>query len=225
MQFTNPLKWSVDPQSTLEVGWALKGDPTHGGKYQSLKAFSPIPLSVFNRPPFADPDPPPPAAPAPPRPAPAIIPKITGDGNQTNPPISGYLPYAESGHIDFSPADGSLTGRLWFTIAGGSSFSKPFHVYGRFKFNLDDTDNYSVGAEIARPIGMMSFLFVSIDGFDTSPFVWDYSFIMVSNDEAQLITAGRLPRPATASGTMRRADWQSIPRLPFGVKEALARKP
>jgi hypothetical protein len=89
-------------------------------------------------------------------------------------------------------------------------------VKGRFKFNPNNVlPEFDVPGAVP-PVGGMSFVF-DIDSAPPKPathFNWDYSFIMVSNDEAQIITAGRYPRPVTASGTMKRVDWDSIPRHP-----------
>jgi hypothetical protein len=208
MQFTNPTKWGVDPQSTLEYGWAIKDDANYGSaQHATLGGFSPIPLAVFTRPPFADmPDPPPnQMLPAPRQsPDPLSIPLIAGYGAQTVPPISGYLPYTECGYIEFAD-DGTLVGQLFFTVAGASpNFPNSYHVSGRFKFN----DKYHRADGRVWPIGAMSFVFVG-EG-EPNKFVWDYSVIMTSSDEAQIMTIGRLARPATAAGTMKRADWEAL---------------
>ena len=224
MQWMNPEKLTYEPRGALEVGLAFEGVPG-AAEYQKLPGFTPIPLTAINLEPFW------PillveqrlkvkSAPAlrtrryQPHYLPGQGPPDTGapPSPPSLPPISGYLPFAESGRIDFSP-DGTLEGSIWFTVAG--LFIHPVSVTGRFKVNPVLTD--------VPPVGVISFV------FDNPPthFNWDYSFIMVSNDEAQLITAGRLPRPATGSGTMKRCSGTDLQAAPSGRAKigAPARRP
>ena len=214
MQFTSPFNWAVDPQSTMEVGWAYKDAPDNNGNHDTLQNFTPIPLTVINRPPTAQKpnpitDPIPGALPAPPN-----IATVAGFGAQTNPPISGYLPYTECGYFNLSPdvpsppptLAGSLIGKLWFTIAGAAAtFPNPFVIKGRYKLNDIHKEDDPNDPDLPHvwPVGAMSFTFAN------SPpgFVWDYSFILSSHDEGQIMPIGRKQRPATGLGTMKRARW------------------
>jgi len=150
--------------------------------------------------------------------------------------ISGYCPYAESGHMRFNQRESSVQAVFWTTIRGFSSFhlvdepgspardlrklSVPFDpagpVHGQFLFAERDPFGGPIGAGIS-PSGIITL------AFDLTPapppalvppgkrvkelqhkFVWDYAFIMVSDDEILLQTAGRFPRPVTATGVMKR---------------------
>jgi hypothetical protein len=201
MQSTNPFTWIYDAEKTLEVGWAFEDpkNPGQSAEYKKYDHFNLLSFPVTNLLPFA---PPPPGVTPP-----TVQPNGPGGLIGTNPPISGFFPYAESGCIDLKD-DGTLKGKIWFTTAGCSSFSTPIAVTGRFRFN-NGTLNVNVPPLSPPPVAGMSFAFDPFGATGTH-FNWDYAFVMVSNNEAQIITTGRYPRPATASGTMKRADWDSI---------------
>jgi hypothetical protein len=80
---------------------------------------------------------------------------------------------------------GAVSGELWFTVAGNPVvFDSPQPFDGRYKLNGNNAFKDATGNTWYRPIGGMSFQLI---GFKP-PFIWDYSFIMVSKFEAQIIT-------------------------------------
>jgi len=135
--------------------------------------------------------------------------------------IGGYCPYAESGHMRFNQRESSVRAVFWTTIRGYSSFrfvDKDHHarpVHGQFLFAENDPFGDPAGAPIS-PSGIITLAFdLPTAGTTFQPpgrivkklqhrFVWDYAFVMVSDEEILLETAGRIPRPVTATGVMRR---------------------
>jgi hypothetical protein len=195
LYWVNPFNLSADVGATLEVGVVLKGQkPPDGDLYKKYEHFAYVPLGVTSMQPFV---PPPPDAPG------SIYWEDYGESyapnfDDTSPTIKrrpkmvqeAYLPFVESGHMRFH-REGTITGKLRLTIAGVPT--APLVLAGRYRFSPPDA------GDIFYPEGQISLLFPALHGF-----VWDYSFIMVSNDEMQIITLGRNKRPATASGTMKR---------------------
>src|SRR6266496_452813 len=116
MQYLNPFKLTPEKPKRLEVGLALKNDLRFKDQYNFYDNFSAIPLSVLNLKPFD-----------PPR---DTFPYFSFSRNfpwitfSSYPPASGYMPFAESGHMRFS-SDGTITGKLWFTLAGFTTYSSP----------------------------------------------------------------------------------------------------
>jgi hypothetical protein len=181
MQSVNPHNGNPDGPKILEVGLAFQGDPTLNAFHAEYPGFSMVPLTTVPLPSF-QPTPGPPALPV----------------------QAGYMPFTESGCMRFA-IDGSVSGRLWFTIAGVTSYSLPFHFNGQYVFD-DQVDDMG----LVLPVGAISLRFVNLPpsdafpaGFNLGKFLWDYTFIMASKDEIFLTTGGRYPRPAIASGMLK----------------------
>lgn len=180
MQSVNPHNSIAESPKILEVGLAFRDDPVLHELHVSYPDLPMVPLTTWSLPPL----------PVAGKPAPALQ--------------AGYMPFTESGYMRFAP-DGTVSGRLWFTIAGTTNYPMPFHSHGRYAF--DDAVN---DQGIVLPAGAISLQFDNFPpsdafpgGFNLSKFLWDYTFIMTSNDEIYLATAGRYPRPAIASGTLK----------------------
>jgi len=138
---------------------------------------------------------------------PAPTPPPTGPEPNPSPvgpfytPTVGYYPFSETGLLNFITyrslaADGSVQshGVLRGSCrvnTGGYPGLRAAPVHGNFKF-----DEFIFGT---LPTGIITIQ------FDNRPdHVWDYAFVQVSNDEILLESHARVPRPAVATGTMKR---------------------
>jgi hypothetical protein len=134
-----------------------------------------------------------PPPPTPPPPRPPSNPR--GPGTPCYSPNVGYYPYVETGVILFV-SDLTVSGWIRVNTAGLPSQE----TFGRFvgSYRLDPLDQPMVsGSQLVA--GLLTIHFDA-----PKPHVWDYSIIALSLDEIQMATSGRIPRPAVASGAMRR---------------------
>ena len=99
----------------------------------------------------------------------------------------GIYPYAEIGVLTFQK-DGLVDGSLRVNTSGFTAGGQAGSVSGGYHF--DDATGIS-GA-------------ISLQFHDLNNHVWDYFFVRLSPSEFSVMTGDRLPRPAVATGTLRR---------------------
>jgi|SRR5215831_7574929 len=113
-----------------------------------------------------------------------------------SPVEGGYYPFSELGVWYFQGAD--MSGWTSINNAGltgdtGIPFTR---VLGRYQQNTNPN-----GGIDPMPNGAISTWLP--DASKTGNHFWDYFFVSISDIEAQIIVADRLPRPATGCGTLR----------------------
>ncbi|MGH7469745.1 MAG: hypothetical protein ACRENP_17485 [Longimicrobiales bacterium] len=116
---------------------------------------------------------------------------------QTAPPLTptvGYFPLVESGIMTFEKFSSGVDGAFRGNYAG---YPSPAYV--------EFTGQIAYGGLTGIVTGVISLRF-------SGNHIWDYGFIKVSKDEVTLMTLSRVPRPAIASGTMKRI--KGHPTLP-----------
>jgi hypothetical protein len=106
---------------------------------------------------------------------------------------TGFYPVSEIGHMTF--ADDKVEGELRLNPAGYANATNQLAFYGMF--TLDQPKPQPPGIRM----GIISIISDAVPNL-----FWDYSFIMVSRTEIQLAAGGRVPRPATMTGTMKKID-------------------
>ena len=178
MRAENPLGKSEDPTQHF---------PAATGFTVNLASYAPL-LPVV--PPGMPPQPPSVALNPPP-----MIPELTGwrPVDFVNPYSSGsqagYYPFSEIGYLLFGPSP---------TIAHA--------VSGWFRINVggyDSNDNIAVkGAYLLDANTVTGVFTVQLTPLPQA--IWDYHFVIVDKDNILVHAAGRLPRPAVASGKLRR---------------------
>lgn len=99
----------------------------------------------------------------------------------------GFYPYAEIGVLTFQ-GEGKVDGTLKVNVGGFTGEGQAASVSGGYHFD-DETGISGV---------------ISLQFFENH--VWDYFFVRVSPNELSVIAGDRLPRPATAAGTLRRME-------------------
>jgi hypothetical protein len=135
---------------------------------------------------------------------------------------TGYYPFSEVGFMLFRPArfkvasqtfpdnDGQVNGWRIVNTAGypgkGSAFSGSYKFVGpagaKPKDFQDVKDIYQGIGDYAGPVPTLGVITTQFP--NKLNHVWDYVFVLVSDEEIQLTTNGRLPRPGAATGRMRR---------------------
>jgi hypothetical protein len=107
----------------------------------------------------------------------------------TAPPLTptvGYYPLVESGFMTLELFSKTVEGAFRGNYAG-----YPSQDYVDFKGQI------AYGGVTGIVTGVISLRF-------SGNHIWSYGFIKVSEDEVTLMTLSRVPRPAIASGTMKR---------------------
>jgi hypothetical protein len=101
---------------------------------------------------------------------------------------SNFYAFAEIGFLEFREEEHSIEG--WIRGNDGTipSSDENSHCSGKYKF--DDMD------------GLTGIYTIQFDTLQNH--VWDYAFVRISDDEIAISVAGRLPRPAVGTGTLRR---------------------
>jgi len=90
--------------------------------------------------------------------------------------------------------DGSVDGWRRVNTAGyPGSISRGSTFTGSYKF--DDTGPYK--SDLKTGV-------ITVQADAIANHVWDYAFVMVSQEELQIAANARLPRPGAATGTMKR---------------------
>jgi hypothetical protein len=108
--------------------------------------------------------------------------------NRTYTPTIGLYPAAVIGMLTFE-GKGIVSGALRGNSAGVCSVEAG-PVTGGYQFD-----------DISNTTGVISLQFVN-PPFDK--FIWDYFFVWLSIDELLIMTGNQVPRPAVATGTLRR---------------------
>lgn len=149
---------------------------------------------------------------------------------------SGYYPYSETGTMRFNE-DQTLSIIFWTNVAGYSYFTgvrnPPKDTDGKAvergvssftadieaqqgRYDFIDRDPFRPDEDKGFPLpaGVITIWFNFPGQKPDDKFLWDYTFIMISNDEIKLSVAGRLPRPVIATGTMKRMAQNAFPYPP-----------